>query len=110
MAHAPWNAKFETLLRQGLPGLGADKAPAADVPMDAYGLDSLSLIGIIGSLETAFGVSLAGQVVIPVHALTAGQLWGILSAALEPAWRDRPVAAARARTASSRTASPWAAA
>jgi hypothetical protein len=40
-----------------------------------------------------------------VHALTAGQLWGILSAALAPAWDEsRPAAAAR-RT---RDLGPWA--
>ncbi|MET9958572.1 acyl carrier protein [Streptomyces sp. NPDC006326] len=105
MAHAPWNAKFENLLRQGLPGLGRDEAPAADVPMEAYGLDSMALIGIVSSLESVFRVSLAGQVVIPVRTLTAGQLWGILSAALHPAWADDR----RAEPAGSiRNASPWA--
>ncbi|MFF2133277.1 acyl carrier protein [Streptomyces olivochromogenes] len=105
MAHAPWNAKFEDVLRQGLPGLGKDKEPAADVPMEAYGLDSMALIGIVSALESAFRVSLAGQIVVPVHALTAGHLWGILSAALAPAWDEsRPATAAR-RT---RDLGPWA--
>lgn len=96
MAHAPWNAKFENILRLGLPGLGKDKEPAAEVPMGAYGLDSLALIGIISALESAFGVSLAGQCAIPVHALTAGQLWGIVSAAQQPSWAgERPEASSR---------------
>jgi hypothetical protein len=106
MAHAPWNAKFENVLRQGLPGLGRDKQPAADVPMDAYGLDSMALIGIVSGLEKTFGVSLAGQVVVPVHTLTAGQLWGILSAALQPAWTDESRRAARATR--SLNHNPWA--
>ncbi|MFI5986705.1 acyl carrier protein [Streptomyces sp. NPDC051555] len=105
MAHAPWNAKFETVLRQGLPGLGKDKQPAADIPMDAYGLDSMALIGIVSALERVFRTSLAGQVVIPVHSLTAGQLWGILSAALQPSWdQERPVAAGH----HTRDLGPWA--
>ncbi|MFF2383491.1 acyl carrier protein [Streptomyces sp. NPDC058108] len=105
MAHVPWNAKFEDVLRQGLTGLGKDKAPAADVPMEAYGLDSMALIGIVGALESAFRVSLAGQVVIPVHTLTAGQLWGILSTALQPAWDESRPSAAGRRT---RDLGPWA--
>ncbi|AKJ15854.1 hypothetical protein ABB07_39300 (plasmid) [Streptomyces incarnatus] len=86
MAQSPWNTRFETILRQGLPGLGKDEAPAADVPMEAYGLDSMALIGIVSALESAYGVSLAGQVTIPVRTLTAGHLWGIVSAALRPDW------------------------
>ncbi|MCX4451490.1 acyl carrier protein [Streptomyces sp. NPDC087866] len=86
MAQTPWNARFETILRQGLPGLGKERTPDADVPMESYGLDSMALIGIVSSLEAAYGVSLAGQVVVPVHTLTAGQLWGIVSAALQPSW------------------------
>jgi hypothetical protein len=105
MAHAPWNAKFEDVLRQGLPGLGKDKEAAADVPMEAYGLDSMALIGIVSALESAFRVSLAGQVVVPVHALTAGQLWGILSAALAPAWDESRPATSGRRT---RDLGPWA--
>lgn len=105
MAQTPWNPRFETILRQGLPGLGKDKAPAVDVPMEAYGLDSMALIGIVSALESAYGVSLAGQVAVPVHTLTAGHLWGIVSAALQPAWdtgRPSPAGgAARGQTA------PW---
>ncbi|MFH8342808.1 acyl carrier protein [Streptomyces sp. AM6-12] len=86
MAPSPWNARFETILRQGLPGLGKDEVPAADVPMEAYGLDSMSLIGIVCALEAAYGVSLAGQVTVAVRSLTAGHLWGIVSAATQPAW------------------------
>ncbi|WUT01588.1 acyl carrier protein (plasmid) [Streptomyces sp. NBC_00708] len=86
MAQTPWNARFEAILRQGLPGLGKERTPDADVPMESYGLDSMALIGIVSSLEAAYGVSLAGQVVVPVHTLTAGQLWGIVSAALQPSW------------------------
>ncbi|MFJ9536560.1 acyl carrier protein [Streptomyces sp. NPDC101225] len=90
MGQTPWNARFEAILRQGLPALGRDKAPAADVPMEAYGLDSMALIGIVSALEAAYGVSLAGQVTVPVRALTAGQLWGIVSGALQPAWDAGP--------------------
>ncbi|MEU6381145.1 acyl carrier protein [Streptomyces sp. NPDC046909] len=104
MAPAPWNSTFESVLRQSLPGLGKDKAPEADVPMEAYGLDSLALIGIISTLESKFGVSLAGQVAVPVHSLTAGQLWGILSAAIQPAW-DQPRSSSASRT---RNSNPWA--
>ncbi|MET7702358.1 MULTISPECIES: acyl carrier protein [unclassified Streptomyces] len=105
MAQTPWNAKFETILRQGLPGLGKDKAPAADVPMETYGLDSLALIGIVSTLESVFAVSLAGQVTVPVRTLTAGQLWGVLSAALQPAWDMDLPAAPGSR---GRSPSPWA--
>ncbi|MFJ9041448.1 phosphopantetheine-binding protein [Streptomyces sp. NPDC102406] len=104
MAQSPWHAKFETILRQGLPGLDHDKAPAVDVPMEAYGLDSMALIGIVGALESAYGVSLAGQVAVPVRTLTAGHLWGIVSAALQPSWdtgRPSPAAAPRG------PAAPW---
>ncbi|MFD8221213.1 acyl carrier protein [Streptomyces sp. NPDC059697] len=85
--------------------LGKDKEPAADVPVEAYGLDSMALIGIVSALESAFRVSLAGQVVVPVHALTAGQLWGILSAALAPAWDESRPATSGRRT---RDLGPWA--
>lgn len=101
MAPAPWNSTFESVLRQSLPGLGKDKAPEAGVPMEAYGLDSLALIGIISALESRFGVSLAGQVVVPVHTITAGQLWGILSAALQPAWDEPRLPSSASRTSTS---------
>ena len=104
MAQRPWNARFETILRQGLPSLGKDKAPAVDVPLEAYGLDSMSLIGIVVALESAYCVSLAGQVTVPVRTLTAGHLWGIVSAALQPAWdTDRPSPAGNA----TRGQTPW---
>lgn len=86
MSQTPWNARFETILRQGLPGLGQGKTPDPDAPMESYGLDSMALITLLGTLESAYAVSLAGQIVVPVHTLTAGQLWGIVSAALQPSW------------------------
>ncbi|RPF24862.1 acyl carrier protein [Streptomyces sp. TLI_185] len=96
MAQRPWNARFETILRQGLPGLGKDRAPAVDVPMEAYGLDSMGLISIVSSLESAYCVSLAGQVTVPVRTLTAGDLWGIVSASLQSTWdTSRPSPAGR---------------
>lgn len=108
MSSAPWNPTFEKILRQGLPGLEQDKAPATDVPMESYGLDSMALIGIVSALEATFRVSLAGQVTVPVHTLTAGQLWGILSAAQQPGW-DEPRLPAASRTAGrSLGHSPWA--
>jgi hypothetical protein len=105
MAPAPWNQKFETILRQGLPGLGKDKSPAPDAPMETYGLDSLALIGIISALESAFSVTLAGQVTIPVHTITAGQLWGIVTTTLQPAW-DQPRHPTHTHRA--HTPTPWA--
>ncbi|GGJ63975.1 acyl carrier protein [Streptomyces brasiliensis] len=105
MASAPWNPAFETVLRNGLPGLDKDKALRVDVPLEEYGLDSLALIGIVSSLERAYGVNLAGQVVVPVRMLTAGQLWGIVSAALSPAWDTASTAPALRR---SQSPSPWA--
>lgn len=81
MASGPWNSTFETILQRCLPGLGKDGVPAADEPLEAYELDSLALIGIVSELESAFGISLTGQVVIPIRTLTAGQLWDIVSAA-----------------------------
>jgi acyl carrier protein len=104
MASAPWNSTFETVLQRGLPGLGKDKAPVADEPLETYGLDSLALIGIVSALESSFGISLAGQVVVPVRSLTAGQLWGIVSAALQPAWDTSRPASRRAPQGPS----PWA--
>ncbi|PZT71712.1 MULTISPECIES: acyl carrier protein [unclassified Streptomyces] len=86
MSQTPWNAKFEKILQQGLPGLGQGKTPDPDAPMESYGLDSMALIALVGTLESSYGVSLAGEVVVPVHTLTAGQLWGIVSAALQPSW------------------------
>ncbi|MET8447913.1 acyl carrier protein [Streptomyces sp. NPDC005209] len=103
MASAPWNATFEAVLRRGLPGLAQDKTPAADEPLETYGLDSLALIGIVSGLEAAFDISLAGEVVVPVHSLTAGQLWGIVSAAIQPAWDT-----ARSPNRRSQGPSPWA--
>lgn len=104
MASTPWNPTFETVLQRGLPGLAKDKAPVADEPLETYGLDSLALIGIVSALESAFGVSLAGQIIVPVRTLTAGQLWGIVAAALQPVW-DTARSASRPTVQSP---SPWA--
>ncbi|WP_199550958.1 acyl carrier protein [Streptomyces sp. N35] len=86
MAQAPWNVKFEKILRQVLPGVGDNDPIDAAVPMSAYGLDSMALIQIVSALESAWGVSLAGQLAVPVRSLTAGHLWGIVVAAQQPAW------------------------
>lgn len=93
------------ILRQCLPGLGTDVVPAADMPMQAYGLDSIALMAMVGALESAFGISLTGQLTVPVRTLTAGHLWGIVSAATNPVWdHGRAPAAAPAGF----TPAPWA--
>ncbi|WP_329113093.1 acyl carrier protein [Streptomyces sp. NBC_01465] len=105
MVATPWNARFEAILRQSLPGLGADAVPAADVPMVAYGLDSIALMGMVGALESGFGISLAGQLAVPVRTLTAGHLWGIVSAVTNPVWDNgRPPSAGSAGLGTA----PWA--
>lgn len=107
MVATPWNARFETILRQSLPGLGSDVAPAADLPMEAYGLDSIALMGMVGALESAFGISLAGQLAVPVRTLTAGHLWGIVSAAMNQGWDEgRPSSPAPGGTGLG--TAPWA--
>jgi acyl carrier protein len=105
MVAIPWNARFEAVLRQSLPGLGADAVPAADLPMEAYGLDSIALMSMVGALESAFKISLAGQLAVPVRSLTAGHLWGIVSAVMNPVWDQGRVPAAGAAGFST---APWA--
>ncbi|OIJ68224.1 acyl carrier protein [Streptomyces mangrovisoli] len=103
MASAPWNETFETALRRGLPGLPAGEALPADVPLDAYGLDSLALIGVVGALETAFGVGLTGRVTVPVRTLTARLLWRAVETARRADGDD-----GRAGGAGTPGPSPWA--
>ncbi|MHB9864498.1 acyl carrier protein [Streptomyces sp. YIM S03343] len=95
----PWNARFETVLRQGLPSLDPGSSPEPDVPLESYGLDSLSLIGIVDALESAYGLTLTGQITVPLRVLTAAQLWDILSAALVAPRQPRPLPSPNAITA-----------
>jgi acyl carrier protein len=105
MVATPWNAKFEGVLRRSLPGLGTDAVPAADIPMQAYGLDSIALMGMVSALESEFGISLTGQLAVPVRTLTAGHLWGIVSAATNSVWdHDRAPSAGTAGF----SPAPWA--
>ncbi|MEU3892190.1 acyl carrier protein [Streptomyces sp. NPDC029041] len=73
-----WDQKFETLLRDRLPGLDADAPLTEDLPLAAFGLDSMATVGLIMAIEESYGTPLPDDAVQPAHFTTPGTVWKLV--------------------------------
>ncbi|MFI7011229.1 acyl carrier protein [Streptomyces sp. NPDC050145] len=73
-----WDQKFETLLRDRLPGLDAGAPLTEDLPLAAFGLDSMATVGLIGAIEDGYG-TLPDEAVTPANFTTPGTVWALVS-------------------------------
>ncbi|MFJ6808492.1 AMP-binding protein [Streptomyces anulatus] len=77
-----WDERFETTLRSHLPNMDAATALHPDLSLAACGLDSLGTIGLITSLEGAYGIRLPDEAFAPAHFTTPGRIWSLLRSLL----------------------------
>ncbi|MEU0603067.1 acyl carrier protein [Streptomyces sp. NPDC006393] len=70
-----WDKKFEELLREYLPFLGADEPLEADTDLRVSGLDSLGAVELLGSLESAYGIRFVDEALSLDTFATPAVLW-----------------------------------
>ncbi|MEU3838570.1 acyl carrier protein [Streptomyces sp. NPDC028635] len=91
-----WDEKFEKLLRDRLPGLDAAAPLTEDLPLAAFGLDSMATVGLIMALEEDYGLSLPDEAVVPANFTTPGTVWKLVGS-LTPSGSETPGAAGLGR-------------
>lgn len=74
-----WNVEFEDVVLAGLPGAPPGLRLEPDLVLAAYGLDSVGTLGLIASLEAAFGLTLPEDELIPSNFKTPSDIWALLS-------------------------------
>ncbi|MGW0969421.1 acyl carrier protein [Streptomyces sp. NPDC002516] len=74
-----WDKKFEELLREYLPFLGAGEELEADTDLRLSGLDSLGAVELLSSLEGAYAVHFVDDVLSLDTFATPGTLWQTLT-------------------------------
>ncbi|MFF3446809.1 acyl carrier protein [Streptomyces sp. NPDC002667] len=74
-----WDKKFEELLREYLPFLGAGEPLEADTDLRLSGLDSLGAVELLSSLEGAYAVHFVDDVLSLDTFATPGALWKTLT-------------------------------
>jgi acyl carrier protein len=75
-----WEEKFETLLREHLPFLPAGGMLTEDSDLRDLGLDSLSAVDLLSSLEKSYGVRFTDDMLNMSNFTTPGRLWRTLAA------------------------------
>ncbi|MGN5376799.1 AAA family ATPase [Streptomyces lasalocidi] len=70
-----WDKRFEELLREYLPFLGADVPLEDDTDLRVSGLDSLGAVELLGSLEGAYGIHFVDDVLTLDTFATPAALW-----------------------------------
>jgi acyl carrier protein len=79
-ADAPcWDPVFETVLRSFLPRLPADLVLDPDLPLPAYGMDSIGMVAVIASLEAEYDVVFPDHALVPDTFGTTGSVWAVVS-------------------------------
>lgn len=76
-----WDERFEVLLRQYLPFLDAGEELAPDLDLRDFGLDSIGVIDLLVSLESAYDVRLTDDALSMETFETPAILWNVLSSA-----------------------------
>jgi acyl carrier protein len=74
-----WDKQFELLLRQYLFFLPADDELIPDLDLREFGLDSLGVVDLLVSLESAYGVHLTDDFLSMDTFTTPAVLWDALS-------------------------------
>jgi acyl carrier protein len=74
-----WDEEFETLLRKYLPFLAPDERLESDLNLREFGLDSLGVVDLLVSLESAYGVRLTDDLLSMDTFATPAVLWDVLS-------------------------------
>jgi acyl carrier protein len=75
--------KFEEILRGQLPFLEPDEKLTEDTVLRDLGLDSLSMVDLLATLESSYGVRFRDDALTMETFRTPGTLWAALSGLLE---------------------------
>ncbi|MEV0640151.1 phosphopantetheine-binding protein [Streptomyces sp. NPDC050619] len=76
----PWDDRFETLLRDALRFLPPDEALRPDLDTIAAGLDSMAIVELLLSVETAYDISMPDDFLQPDTFASPGALWEVVCA------------------------------
>jgi acyl carrier protein len=74
-----WDERFEVLVRKHLFFLAADEELRPGLDLREFGLDSLGVVDLLVSLESAYGVRLTDDFLSMDTFATPAVLWGALS-------------------------------
>jgi acyl carrier protein len=74
-----WDEQFETLIRQHLPFLPADSELLPDLGLKEFGLDSLGVVDLLVSLESAYDIRMTDDILSMDTFATPAVLWDALS-------------------------------
>ena len=74
-----WDEQFEILVRSQLPFLTAGEKLHPDLDLRQFGLDSLGVVDLLISLESAYNVRLADDILSMETFATPAALWAALS-------------------------------
>lgn len=77
-----WPAAFEAAIRRNLTDLGSEVVLEPDAPLVAFGLDSMGMVALVFDVESALGVVLPDEALLPETFATAGSLWAAVESAL----------------------------
>ncbi len=74
-----WDQQFEEIIREFLPFLSADEKLAENTGLRDLGLDSMGIVELLGSLESAYQVRILDEALTVDTFATPGVLWATLS-------------------------------
>jgi acyl carrier protein len=74
-----WDEQFEVLLREHLPFLAADSELLPDLGLREFGLDSLGVVDLLVSLESAYDIRMTDDILSMDTFSTPAVLWNALS-------------------------------
>lgn len=74
-----WDEQFEVLLRNHLPFLPVGEELLPRLDLKEWGLDSLGVIDLLVSLESAYGIRLTDDILSMDTFATPAVLWDVLS-------------------------------
>ncbi|MFJ8752645.1 phosphopantetheine-binding protein [Streptomyces sp. NPDC102441] len=78
------NPEFEAVLRECLDGLiGPEEPLQEDSDLAVFGIDSLTVVRLLVTIEEAFGVTIPDEIITFEIFSSPGALWNVVSGLLE---------------------------
>ena len=76
-----WDEGFETMLRRYLPFLPGDEELSEDLPLNDFGLDSMSTVTLLSALEREYQVKFLDDALRMENFTTPRRIWATISSA-----------------------------
>ena len=74
-----WDERFETILRRYLPFLPEDEALEEDLPLNDFGLDSMSTVTLLSALEREYQVKFLDDALRMENFTTPRRIWSTIA-------------------------------